>query len=280
LKHIATPGLEINFVFRRVRDDVVAVTSPVQTPHVYGTLGGKELYLKPGLPKPTGEMPAPSAAADVARICREVEGMSNPATLAVLERQHRGTPAGECVAARLMQLKMTTAVEPRPKVEEDKRAVRRSTMAGGKGGTPFDDNFVNPHAAPIGRLTVTVARSVADRRQKLIAKVQSHWSWGPGHVHGGAGGAVIVDPETRTINFDGDEPVRELTIFHRRFNWPDPAHAPVWVSGIRVRTAKRTYSFGDVSGTATECTLAKGEQIMGFFGRSGAYVDALGCLIR
>jgi hypothetical protein len=281
LKHIATPGLEINFVFRRVRDDVVAATSPVQTPHVYGTLGGKELYLKPGLPKPTGEMPAPSAAADVARICWEVEGMSNPATLAVLERQHKGTPAGECVAARLLQLKRTAALESRPKVEEDKRAVvRRSTMAGGKGGTPFDEDLVNTQAAPISGLTVTIARSVADRRQKLIATVQTHWSKVAGPVHGGAGGAVILDPETRTINFDGDEPVRELTIFHRRFNWPDPAHAPVWVSGIRVRTAKRTYRFGDVNGTATECTLAKGEQIIGFFGRSGAYVDALGCLIR
>jgi formylglycine-generating enzyme required for sulfatase activity len=47
LKHIATPDLEINFVFRRVRDDVVAATSPVQTPHVYGTLGGREVYLRP-----------------------------------------------------------------------------------------------------------------------------------------------------------------------------------------------------------------------------------------
>jgi hypothetical protein len=280
LKHIATPGLEINFVFRRVRDDVAAATSPVQTPHVYGTLGGKELYLKPGLPKPTGETPAPSTAADVARICREVEGMSNPATLAVLERQHKGTPAGECVAARLMQLKRTADLGPRPKVEEDKRVIRRSVMAGGTGGTPFDEGFVNAQAAPVSSLTVTIARSVADRRQKLIATVQTHWAKVAGPMHGGAGGAVILDPETRTIDFDSDEPVRELTIFHRRFNWPDPAHAPVWVSGIRVRTAKRTYTFGDVNGTATECTLARGEQIVGFFGRAGAYVDALGCLIR
>lgn len=90
LKHIATPGLEINFVFRRVRDDVVAVTSPVQTPHVYGTLGGKEFYLKPGAPSPASQAPAPSVAAEAARICREVEGMSNPATLAVLETPVQG----------------------------------------------------------------------------------------------------------------------------------------------------------------------------------------------
>jgi hypothetical protein len=45
LKHIATPGLEINFVFRRVRDDVMAATKRAQQPWTYGTLGGDPLYL-------------------------------------------------------------------------------------------------------------------------------------------------------------------------------------------------------------------------------------------
>jgi hypothetical protein len=276
LKHIATTGLEVNFLFRRVRDDVVSATNGAQVPQVYGTLGRRELYLKPGAS--VGAMTAPSAAADVARICREVEGMSNLATLSVLARQHVGTPVGECVAARLMQLKVVALETQREPT--DKRVVRRSSMGGGAGGTPFDDAFVNTQAAPAVGLTVTVARSVADQRQKLIASVQTHWSKGAGPAHGGGAGAVILGPETRTINFDSDGPVRQLTIFHRRFNWPDPSHAPVWVSGIRVRTARHTFTFGDVNGTATECSLAEGEQIMGFFGRAGAYVDALGCLIR
>ena len=40
--------------------------------------------------------------------------MSNLATLAVLERQHKGHPAGECVSARLAELKkqQTAAVAP------------------------------------------------------------------------------------------------------------------------------------------------------------------------
>jgi len=46
LKHIATPGLEISFVFRRVRDDVARATSNRQQPHLYGTLGGDAIYLK------------------------------------------------------------------------------------------------------------------------------------------------------------------------------------------------------------------------------------------
>jgi tetratricopeptide (TPR) repeat protein len=172
------------------------------------------------------------------------------------------------------------AAETRRKLEEDKRVIRRSSMAGGTGGEPFDEASANKQAAPVSGFTVTIARSVADRQQRLVAKVQTHWPKVAGPVHGGSGGAVLLSPETRTINFDSDEPVRQFTIFHRRFNWPDPARAPVWVSGIRVRTAKRTYTFGDVDGTATECTLAKNEQILGLFGRAGAYVDALGCLIR
>jgi len=141
LKHLATPGLEINFVFRRVRDDVVAATNPVRTPHVYGTLGGKELYLKPGAPSPAGQAPAPSAAAEAARICREVEGMSNPEMLALLERQHKGTLAGECVAARLAQIKTTAVVTPVP-VQPPKVTEPPVTMApeiGLKPGKAFRD---------------------------------------------------------------------------------------------------------------------------------------------
>jgi Jacalin-like lectin domain len=162
----------------------------------------------------------------------------------------------------------------------DDIVIRRSNQAGGTGGEPFDEKNVNMQAAPVTGLVVTVARSVADQQQKLIASVQAHWSDVSGPVHGGAGGAVIINPETRSIRFDNDEAVRQLIIFHRRFNWPDPANAPVWVSGIQVRTSKSTYTFGDVDGSATECTLGKTEQIIGFFGRAGAYVDALGCLIR
>jgi hypothetical protein len=167
-----------------------------------------------------------------------------------------------------------------PSLSPQPTVIRRSRAAGGTGGQPFDEKLVNMQAAPITGLTVTVARSVADQRQRLLASVQAHWSDIAGPVHGGTPGAVIINPETRTITFSNDESVRQLIIFHRRFNWPDPAKAPVWVSGIKVRTSNATYAFGDVDGTATECILASSEQIIGFFGRAGAYVDALGCLIR
>lgn len=63
LRHIETPGLEISFLFRRVRDDVMSATKREQQPFVYGSLSKEEIYLKgpnasaantpaPGLPAP------------------------------------------------------------------------------------------------------------------------------------------------------------------------------------------------------------------------------------
>lgn len=44
-KRIVEPGIEINFVFRRVRDDVLAATGRRQEPFIYGSLSGSEIYL-------------------------------------------------------------------------------------------------------------------------------------------------------------------------------------------------------------------------------------------
>ena len=72
LRHLETPGLEINFLFRRVRDDVIAATGRRQEPFVYGSLSGQEIYLKnaglaaPNIPpaaSPSSAPPAPTAPA-------------------------------------------------------------------------------------------------------------------------------------------------------------------------------------------------------------------------
>lgn len=51
LRHVETPGLEVDFLFRNVRDDVIAATEKMQQPVVYGSLSSDEIYLVP----PTGE---------------------------------------------------------------------------------------------------------------------------------------------------------------------------------------------------------------------------------
>jgi uncharacterized caspase-like protein len=46
LQHIETPGLEVNFLFRNVRDDVIRITNREQQPFVYGSLSKDAIYLK------------------------------------------------------------------------------------------------------------------------------------------------------------------------------------------------------------------------------------------
>ncbi len=46
VKQIQTPGLEINLVFRKVRDDVLAATGKRQEPFTYGSLPSEAFYFK------------------------------------------------------------------------------------------------------------------------------------------------------------------------------------------------------------------------------------------
>jgi uncharacterized caspase-like protein len=56
-KRITEPGLEINMVFRAVRDDVLAATNKKQEPFVYGSLPNEAFYFRPlaALPAPAPE---------------------------------------------------------------------------------------------------------------------------------------------------------------------------------------------------------------------------------
>lgn len=46
LKYLESPGLDINYMFRKVRDDVLSYTNRRQLPAVYGSLPNKPIYLK------------------------------------------------------------------------------------------------------------------------------------------------------------------------------------------------------------------------------------------
>jgi tetratricopeptide (TPR) repeat protein len=51
LAHIEEPGLEINFLFRKVRDKVLERSGRAQEPFVYGSLGSDQLYFNSGRAK-------------------------------------------------------------------------------------------------------------------------------------------------------------------------------------------------------------------------------------
>src|SRR5262249_28327463 len=48
LKNIETPGLEINLLFRKIRDDVMSATGKRQEPFTYGSLPAEPFFFKKG----------------------------------------------------------------------------------------------------------------------------------------------------------------------------------------------------------------------------------------
>ena len=47
IRHLETPGLEINLLFRKVRDEVLKLTGNDQEPFTYGSLSSEALYFRP-----------------------------------------------------------------------------------------------------------------------------------------------------------------------------------------------------------------------------------------
>ncbi|MDT4743268.1 caspase family protein [Bradyrhizobium sp. WYCCWR 12699] len=69
LRNIETPGVEITFMFRNVRDDVMEATRNEQQPFVYGSLSRKAIYLAGRPPDGAGDTapvsPLPAAISPV-----------------------------------------------------------------------------------------------------------------------------------------------------------------------------------------------------------------------
>ncbi|MGP0088946.1 MAG: SUMF1/EgtB/PvdO family nonheme iron enzyme [Xanthobacteraceae bacterium] len=59
LNNLEVPGVEISFLFRKVRDEVMMSTKREQQPFVYGSLSGQAIYLKEGSQPPQMAAVAP-----------------------------------------------------------------------------------------------------------------------------------------------------------------------------------------------------------------------------
>jgi hypothetical protein len=62
LRNIETPGLEISFLFRNVRDEVMTATKREQQPFVYGSLSKEAIYLNPRSTSTAPESSTPTVA--------------------------------------------------------------------------------------------------------------------------------------------------------------------------------------------------------------------------
>ena len=120
LRHLGTRGLEVSFVFRKVRDDVMAATGRRQQPFVYGSLSSKAIYLRapdaqsasaPAAAAPAQASAAPSAAAsssasrsvDVA-VWESISRSNDGALFESFLRQFPQSPRGVEARARLAAL--------------------------------------------------------------------------------------------------------------------------------------------------------------------------------
>jgi formylglycine-generating enzyme required for sulfatase activity len=154
---IVKPGLNDQAVFNAVRAHVVAATrhrTPPQTPWTHDGLVGERIVFKAASPPAVSAPPTPaiapstpvySAAAEAARVCREVEGMSSLSLLGVLANQHKGTPAADCIATRMDELRkqlVAAAAPPAAKpvpAPEVKPAVQVNPAPTLTAGTVFRD---------------------------------------------------------------------------------------------------------------------------------------------
>lgn len=133
LRHIETPGLEISFLFRRVRDDVMAATKREQQPFVYGSLSKEEIYLK-----------APAASAQVPAVSTQA-----PATPAEDEKSwltiQTSTMAGPYEEFLARYPRSNHAAEARRRIKDLKTSeVAAVSDASGRQGAdpkPVDRNF-------------------------------------------------------------------------------------------------------------------------------------------
>jgi hypothetical protein len=155
-------------------------------------------------------------------------------------------------------------------------AIVKSSSVGGNGGIVFDDAGQNPNHLPITGIKVVVNLNPADHQQPVIGALQVQWGGTEGLVRGGGG--PLAQPAS-LIQFAPGETIRKVAINSMTFNFPaDPA--PVWVTGLKITTNKTSYTFGNMKfGPSAECVIPEGKVLVGFFGRSGSYIDRLGCVI-
>ena len=160
LHNIETPGLEVTFMFRAVRDEVMDATNREQQPFVYGSLSSQAIYFKP--PAQTGGSPPPATSNAAAQAWDAVKNSNDPAALESFLRYYGDGFYGDLARARLADLKnktLTASLPPqRALTAEDGDS---SAQFGGPPYCRYSVTLKSPRTAVQGRLvgTLTVRRS-------------------------------------------------------------------------------------------------------------------------
>jgi TIR domain-containing protein/jacalin-like lectin domain-containing protein len=156
--------------------------------------------------------------------------------------------------------------------------IRKSDAFGGAGGSAFDDTDENPNHLPISALKVVENLNPGDTTQRIIGGLQVQWGDKFGPLHAGNGN--YAQP-AELIKFAKVEKIGRVDVNWMKYKFPTSNNVPPqWIAGLAIWTDSRVYNFGNMTfGPTNQCILTYGEILLGFFGRSGAYIDQIGCII-
>lgn len=135
LRNLETPGLEITFLFRNVRDEVMATTKREQQPFVYGSLSKDAIFLKPagGLPV----APAATAQQGAAQAWDAVKDSMSVATLESFLRYYGDGFYGDLARAKIADLKKPSTVIASLPPSRTLSGSRGSEIGVRFGGSPY-----------------------------------------------------------------------------------------------------------------------------------------------
>src|SRR5262245_19921301 len=122
IKHLPTPGLDIELAPRRVRDEVLRATKNKQEPFKYGSLGGAEIALIAKLAE--AELPKkiePTASSPLGRAAAEWNTLRTKTDIGELEafaKRHQGTYFADLARARIDELKKQQVAMAKPETAQ------------------------------------------------------------------------------------------------------------------------------------------------------------------
>jgi uncharacterized caspase-like protein len=181
LEHLDEPGLEINLLFRKVRDSVLSQTNGEQEPFTYGSLPGRQLYLKdgsqPAKPVATGAIPSSIKLSEAGQVWVATQATRSVAVLEAFEKSYAGTPYAALARARIEELKAVSAKTqaPAPALSNVKPAASNSS-AGPKPPEPAEQRVAAvepqprqqvakpPRFASEGELVRAIQKALNDHR--------------------------------------------------------------------------------------------------------------------
>jgi hypothetical protein len=212
LHNLETPGLEINYLFRKIHDEVYSATRQQQEPYVYGTLSSEPIYLKPA--------EVSRSPAEVALAWSAVKDTQDPVELETFLKQFGDNDFYAALARnRLSQLRSRPA-SPAPPATAAAPAPPATAAAPAQPATP--DALAQPatRAEPNARVA-TAPNPPPNDPATADNGILGHWTWRSqcpifGSFHGDMT-LTQSDNKLAGVNTDAGEGNRRQ-MFDVRFN--------------------------------------------------------------